>query len=62
MDDLSGSRQRIKRITRPLSDADRQKYEELRKQLDAEKEEIIAAARLLKRQLDASPRGDDRRA
>ena len=44
----------VKRITRPLSEQDRAKYQRLREQLELEKPEILKLARKLKRQQDAA--------
>lgn len=52
----NGDRQKrqIKRVSRPLSAADREKYRRLREQLDSEKDEILAAARKHKRRHEES--------
>jgi len=50
---ISGKRQ-VKRITRPVSAADREKYRGLRDQLEGEKEEILAKARRYKQEHDVA--------
>jgi DNA-binding XRE family transcriptional regulator len=54
LDNGSRRRREIRRITRPLSEADREKYRKLREQLDLEKDEIISMGRRAKRQREAA--------
>jgi DNA-binding XRE family transcriptional regulator len=44
----------VKRITRPLSERDRTRYQRLREQLELEKPELLELARKLKRQQDVA--------